>query len=109
LGKSILFYECDFFEQRRNIISLLNILSKKVFSLRVSGSVTNDLTSLSCGRAQAAIHFSVKPTDFAAGAIILEEAGGKITDLTGKKLSLNSKNILSTNRKLHNAILKAIR
>lgn len=48
----------------------------------------------------------IKIWDFAAGAIIVPEAGGKISDLQGKPFSLNSKSILISNGKIHNELLK---
>lgn len=54
--------------------------------------------------------------DHAAGCILVEEAGGKVTDLTGKPLDFSqgktltkNKGIIATNGKLHEAVLNAVR
>ncbi|NCN58673.1 hypothetical protein COW99_05210 [Candidatus Roizmanbacteria bacterium CG22_combo_CG10-13_8_21_14_all_38_20] len=44
--------------------------------------------------------------DIAAVSIIVEEAGGKVTDLDGKPIGRQTKTLLSTNRALHSQILK---
>ncbi len=47
--------------------------------------------------------------DFAPGALMVEEAGGKVTDLKGKKWSLNSKDIVASNGKIHKELLKYLK
>ncbi|MBU1164824.1 inositol monophosphatase [Patescibacteria group bacterium] len=49
------------------------------------------------------------PWDLAAGSLLVKEAGGKITDYENKPWTLESKNILATNGKIHNKLLKLIK
>ena len=66
-------------------------LSKKVFcksqDIRRSGSAALDLAWIACGRSDAFFERNLKLWDFAAGWIIIEEAGGKIADFNGMEIS----------------------
>ena len=52
---------------------------------------------------------SVNLRDIAAVSIIVEEAGGKVTDLNGKPIDRKTSSLLSTNGALHSKILKYFR
>ncbi|MBR0158326.1 MAG: inositol monophosphatase [Clostridia bacterium] len=54
--------------------------------LRRSGSAALDLCMLAAGRADGFFELRLSPWDYAAGGLILEEAGGVVTDLNGAKL-----------------------
>ena len=54
--------------------------------LRRSGTAANDLCMLAAGRADAFFELSLAPWDYAAGSLILKEAGGVVTDAFGKEL-----------------------
>lgn len=71
---------------------------KKALDVRRSGSAALDLCSVAAGRAELFFELSLSPWDFAAGALILEEAGGKVTTVQGEPLSLNRGcSVLATN------------
>lgn len=59
--------------------------------IRRSGSAALDLCSLAAGRAEFYFELLLSPWDFAAGALILEEAGGKILTAEGKELCFGQK------------------
>ena len=65
-------------------------LIKKVFcksqDIRRSGSAALDLAWIACGRSDAFFERNLKLWDFAAGWIIIEEAGGKIADFNGMEI-----------------------
>lgn len=60
------------------------------------------------GKFDAMLEGSVKIWDIAASSIILEEAGGKITDLDGKPISLKTNQVLATNKRIHTQILNLL-
>ena len=75
---------------------------KHSLDIRRSGSAALDLAYVACGRLDGYVEKNLKPWDFAAGAIILQEAGGKITDLCGQPLDFcRNQNILASNGKIH--------
>lgn len=72
--------------------------------VRRCGAASLDLAYLACGRVDAYWERGLKPWDIAAGAIIVEEAGGKITDYDLSPLNLESGRILASNNLLHTRI-----
>ena len=55
--------------------------------LRRSGSAALDLCMVACGRAEFFFELTLCPWDYAAGALIVEEAGGFVSDLKGRPLT----------------------
>jgi len=72
--------------------------------VRRSGSAALDLAHVACGRLDGYWERGISPWDIAAGVIILEEAGGKVTAYDGSPLIIESGRILATNGKIHNAL-----
>lgn len=60
------------------------------------------------GKLQAYLHHNAEPWDLAAGAIIVQEAGGKVTTLTGGAWDITQPSILAANPMLHGKLLKLI-
>lgn len=63
----------------------------KAQDLRRSGSAAIDLCSLACGRADFFFELRLCPWDYAAGALIIEEAGGIVSDLQGNPVTYDKK------------------
>ncbi|MCG3206139.1 MAG: hypothetical protein KCHDKBKB_02866 [Elusimicrobia bacterium] len=79
----------------------------KFADLRRFGAAALDLSWVACGRVEAYWEFSLKPWDVAAGWLLVEEAGGRISDFLGRPLQLsNPKETLATNGPLHPAVVK---
>lgn len=71
---------------------------KKALDIRRSGSAALDLCSVAAGRAEVFFELRLSPWDFAAGSLIVEEAGGKVTTVEGEPLSLHAPcSLLATN------------
>ncbi len=58
------------------------------------GAAALDLSWVACGRTQGFFEYHLEPWDFAAGSLIIEEAGGRCADRYGKPLTLQSKSVL---------------
>ncbi len=70
--------------------------------LRRGGSAALELCKVASGRAELYFEFNLKPWDYAAGQLILHEAGGMCTDLAGGKLPVTENaDILATNGRIH--------
>ena len=89
----------------KNLKNLKNVISNTK-SFRRTGSAALDLAYTSCGRQQGYWQLLARPWDYAAGVLLVEEAGGKVTDIQGKKITLNSKALLATNKKKQAKMLK---
>ncbi|MFA7232285.1 MAG: inositol monophosphatase family protein [Victivallaceae bacterium] len=72
--------------------------------IRRCGSAAIDLSYVACGRLEGFWELNLNLYDIAAGALILEEAGGKITDLTGGA-DYPEKGLVSSNRLIHDELL----
>jgi len=89
--------------------AIKRFLFKRVIGLRRLGSAALDLCFVASGRATGYWEFELNPWDFAAGKLIVEEAGGKVTDSRGNKVNPCKKSfIVSSNAKIHNQMLSVI-
>jgi myo-inositol-1(or 4)-monophosphatase len=72
--------------------------------MRRLGSAALDLCYVAAGRLDGYYERGIHAWDVAAGALILEEAGGKVTDYRGSELYLEGREIVASNGRLHPAI-----
>jgi myo-inositol-1(or 4)-monophosphatase len=70
-------------------------------AIRRAGSAALDLCYVAAGRFDGYWEMKLKPWDIAAGALILQEAGGMITSLYGEPWRLGVADILATNGRIH--------
>lgn len=78
-------------------------------NLRALGSAALELAYISCGRLTGFWENTLMPWDVAAGSLLVEEAGGKVTDINGKALTLESYlSIAATNGLIHEELLKTL-
>ena len=78
-------------------------------SMRRLGSAALDLCYVAAGRLDGYYERGVWPWDIAAGALILEEAGGKVTDYQGRRLDLEGREIVASNGRLHPLLIRVTR
>ena len=76
--------------------------------VRRSGSASIDLTDVACGRLDGYWERGLSPWDIAAGIVILQEAGGKVTAYDGSPIDINSGRILATNGLIHQSLSQAL-
>jgi myo-inositol-1(or 4)-monophosphatase len=74
--------------------------------VRRAGSAALDLCYLAAGRYDAYWEFNLNPWDTAAGVLLVEEAGGKVTNFTGGPFNIDSREVLGSNTLLHDELLK---
>ncbi len=76
--------------------------------IRRAGSAALDLCYVACGRCDGFWELKLSPWDTAAAKLIVEEAGGRVTDFDGKKFSIYNRYIIASNGKVHNQIMKVL-
>jgi myo-inositol-1(or 4)-monophosphatase len=76
--------------------------------VRRLGCASMDLAGVACGRLDGYWERGIQPWDMAAGIVILEEAGGKVTAYDGSPLDINSGRILATNGLIHQSLSQAL-
>ena len=81
---------------------------RKGIPVRRLGSAAIDLCWVACGRFDGFYEHKLEAWDSAAGYLIVEEAGGKVTDFEGKKFSVYQHRVLATNGKIHEEMLDVI-
>jgi myo-inositol-1(or 4)-monophosphatase len=78
-------------------------------AIRRLGSAALDLVYVACGRLDGFWEVDLNPWDVAAGKIIIEEAGGIITDFYGNKFNIYTKGVVASNGLIHQQMLEVIK
>jgi myo-inositol-1(or 4)-monophosphatase len=73
--------------------------------VRRAGAAALDLAYVASGRLEAFWEFGLKPWDMAAGLLMVQEAGGQVSDMRGQPASLTGRTVLADNGLIHGAIL----
>jgi myo-inositol-1(or 4)-monophosphatase len=80
-------------------------LSLRSHGVRRAGSAALDLCNVASGRFDGFWEFNLNPWDTAAGVLIAEEAGGRVTDFAGGPFQIESRETLASNGLLHDALI----
>jgi myo-inositol-1(or 4)-monophosphatase len=80
-------------------------ITLRTHGVRRAGSAALDLCSVACGRFDGFWEFNLNPWDTAAGVLIVEEAGGRVSDFQGGAFQLNSRETLASNGTIHDLLL----
>jgi len=90
--------------EREIIAQLVGRMALQVRTLRTLGAAALGLCYVAAGWLDAYFHFSLRPWDAAAGALIVQEAGGSASDFTGYPWQIGSKRCLASNGLLHDGM-----
>ncbi|ETI66154.1 inositol monophosphatase family protein [Neobacillus vireti] len=94
-------------ENHRIDHNLMIPLVKDARGTRSYGTAALEMVFVATGRVDAYLSMRLSPWDFAAGAVIIEELGGVVTNLRGEKLDfLSQDSLFAANSGLHHSILK---
>jgi len=110
LGQSLL---CTGFpyDVRKNLDDYLCYFQQfmvKGFAIRRLGSAVLDLCYLAAGHFDGFWEFKLHPWDVAAGSLMVTEAGGQVTAITGQPFSIYSKDILASNGFIHLQMIETV-
>ena len=83
----------------------LRAMYREIAGIRRAGAASLDLAYVACGRLDGFWEFGLHPWDMAAGALLILEAGGYVSDLDGKESYLDSGNILCGNPEICHCLL----
>jgi myo-inositol-1(or 4)-monophosphatase len=87
----------------------LRVLLVRSSGIRRPGAASLDLAYVACGRYEGFWEFGLSRWDMAAGALLIQEAGGIVSDILGGQSFLETGNIVAANAKLHGEILQLIK
>ncbi|MHB1921822.1 MAG: inositol monophosphatase family protein [Chitinophagaceae bacterium] len=95
-------------ELANNPIEVFEKFVRSGLPVRRLGSAAIDLCWVACGRFDGFWEYNLSPWDSAAGYLMVEEAGGKVSDFSGAPYSPYQKQLLATNGMIHDQMLHAI-
>lgn len=91
------------------LVSLFSAFLSRAQAVRRLGSAALDLCYVAAGRMDGFWEQHLKPWDMAAGALMLAEAGGRITALDGSPFDVRQGQLMASNGILHPALLEVVR
>ena len=89
-------------------LQYLKVFMGKIQGIRRAGAAALDLCWVASGRIDGYWEWRLKPWDQAAGSLIVEEAGGRMSDFSGKRFSIYGEQTLATNGRIHPAMLRGM-
>jgi len=98
----------DIRESKENNLDYFNSMAINVQAIRRAGAAALDLAYLAAGRFDGFWELKLKPWDTAAGCLMVEEAGGVISDIAGEKWNLYSPDLLASNGLIHEQMIKVL-
>ena len=98
----------DDFDRMEEYIEVFKHFMKTTHGIRRLGSAAVDLAYVACGRYDGFYEYGLNSWDVAAGAIIVEQAGGILSDFTGKENFIFGKEIIASNSFIFEEFLKTI-
>ena len=108
LEKSIVAYDNQFHLDQSSMINYQKLL-ESVFTTRILGSANRDACFVAEGILDARVWNSTKVYDIVAGAIIVNEAGGLVTDFNAQHINLDNINkVVMSNGGIHQELLEVI-
>lgn len=93
---------------RRTLSSLQTLFDRNIQGMRRSGSAALDLAYVACGRFEGFFEYQLSLWDYAAGWILVREAGGRCVDPRGADLTVHSGAVVGANAAIHDALVEAV-
>ena len=90
-------------------LDMLRVMIKDTAGVRRPGSAALDCAYVAAGRLDGFWELNLSPWDFAAGALLVSEAGGTVTDLTGGDRFFDTCNVVAGGLRVHRAMLERLR
>ena len=100
------------YEVERTLPTVLRQLAAmlpRVRDIRRAGAAAVDLAYVACGRLDGFYEMCLQPWDTAAGWLLVEEAGGRVSDFAGNPSSVFAAEILASNARLHDGLRDLLR
>jgi len=98
----------DIQKDSQNNLNYFNEMILKAQAIRRAGSAALDLAYVAAGRFDGFWELKLNPWDIAAGWLLVEEAGGIVTDMGGNDYYLESSSILASNGRIHREMMAVL-
>ncbi|MGC1244497.1 MAG: inositol monophosphatase family protein [Chryseosolibacter sp.] len=96
------------FDKRDDYLEIIKEFLNETHGIRRLGSAAMDLAYVACGRLEGFFEYNLHPWDIAAGTIIVQQAGGRITDFKGGDDFLFGNQFCASNTLVHEEMLQVI-
>lgn len=96
------------FEKTDAYLDIIKTFLDKTHGIRRQGSAAMDLAYVASGRMDGFFEYNLNPWDVAAGALIVQQAGGVVTDFSGGNNFLFGGELCSSNKSIHKEMLEVI-
>jgi myo-inositol-1(or 4)-monophosphatase len=93
----------------RTLLSIHRLFKANIRGIRRFGSAALDICWVACGRFEGYFEYQLSPWDFAAGQLILNEAGGVFSDVDGVERELHSKGTICSNGLIHDTFVELVK
>jgi myo-inositol-1(or 4)-monophosphatase len=93
----------------RTLLSIHRLFKANIRGIRRFGSAALDICWVACGRFEGYFEYQLSPWDFAAGQLILKEAGGVFSDIDGVERELHSKGTICSNGLIHDTFVELVK
>ena len=93
---------------RKNNFGFFQAMARRCQAVRRAGSASLDLCDLACGRFDGFWELKLKPWDVAAGALMIREAEGRLTDFSGRTCDIFAGDFIGSNGRLHGAMVRTL-
>jgi len=97
------------FEKQDVYLDIIKQFLEKSHGIRRLGSAAIDLAYVACGRLEGFFEYNLNAWDVAAGAFIVQQAGGKVTDFSGGDTFLFGRELCAANSNMHEEMLGIIK
>lgn len=99
------YYQFDLIDR---YLDIMKSLMQKTHGLRRLGSAAVDLCYVAAGRSEGYFEYNLNSYDVAAGIILVQEAGGKVTDFKGGRDYIFGRHVIATNHSIHEELMGVI-
>lgn len=96
------------FDRMQAFFKLLGSLFTKTRGVRRLGSAATDLAYVACGRFDGFFEYGLSPWDVAAGALLVQEAGGRVSDYTKGENYIFGKEILAASNSIFDSLYREV-
>ena len=90
-------------------MNYFHVMARSAQAIRRAGSAALDMAYVAAGRFDGFWELRLMPWDTAAGWLLVVEAGGQVTNLSGAPFSLDAPHILASNGRIHESMIAALR
>lgn len=97
------------FDRMKSYMEVFDFCMRQTHGLRRLGSAAVDLAYVAAGRFEGFYEYGLNSWDVAAGAFIIQQAGGKVSDFSGGDNFVFGKEIIATNKNVYNEFLEVVK